>query len=206
MLQILPWVYLSLSVLLMVGYGYVAATASVGPRKGRARLIATLAFTCCFIAMPLLWAVYECQLPVFNFDGVITSVRVMNATPKYYSAYLAIATTLGGEIEVHVSRRSDAWRVSQRISVRYFGDTGELIRASMLSPNGAKQGTVKSRDGFVRFASVALGLFSTWLGWRQYRRDPEGAIEEPRRSSELSNAVDQESMLHLSSRPDEKTR
>lgn len=203
-LQILFWMYLSLSVLLMVGYGYVAARASIGPRKGRARLIATLVFTSCFIVLPLLWAVYESQLPVFNFDGIITSVRMINTNPKYYSALLTIATTNGGEIEVHVSQMSDGWRVSQRLNVRYYGDTGELIRATLLSPEGAKQGTVSSTDGFVRFSSVALGLVSTWLAWKRYRQDPEGAVDRPPRSSELSDAVDRESMLHLSSRPDEK--
>lgn len=135
------WVYLIFSLLLVARYGYIAATSSIGPRKGRARLVATLAFTFSFMVLPLLWAVYESHLTVFYFNGTITSTRVVNANPKYYSAFLTIATTHGGEIEVHVSERSEGWRIGQRLSGRYYGDTGELIRASLLGSDGTKQGT-----------------------------------------------------------------
>ena len=192
--------YIGVAAVLCLRYGYIAATAGVGPRKGRAKLIATLAFLSFFFVSPLLWTLYESHLPVFAFDGTISSVQVQDGDSRHYSAYLGIATTKGGEVQVHVSDRSDAWHAGQRLRVRYFGDTGELIQATLFGPDGKQTGVLKRTAGFVRTVSVLFGLVLSWFAWRRFRWDPEGAVEAPTQSSGLSDAVDEDSILHLSSR------
>jgi hypothetical protein len=169
--------YLSVSVAMIVRYGYVAATDSTGPRKGRAKFVATLAFAGCFVVLPLLWAAYESQLPTFEFEGAISSVRIENASGSHFSARLFILTSVGRNVTVHVSEASDAWRAGQRLRVKYYGDSGELIRATILDSAGAEVSTVKRNAGFSRVCSALLGLCFGWAAWVQYRRDPDGAVE-----------------------------
>jgi hypothetical protein len=109
------WGYLALSIGIAVRFGYIAATESAGLRKGRARLVAGLAFASFFIVSPLLWTLYESQLPVFEFDGFIRQVAIRSHSSRHFSANLTIATTTGGEAVVHVSDRSDAWRQGQHL-------------------------------------------------------------------------------------------
>lgn len=195
--------YVVVAVILCIRYGYVAATASVGIQKGRAKLIATLTFLSFFYVVPLLQTLQETRLTVFDFTGTIRAVQVQDASSRYYSAYLDIATTEGGEVRVHVSDRSDGWREGQRLRVRYYGDTGELIYATFYGPDGKQTGVANRIAGFGRAALALLGIVLSWFAWRRFNRDPEGAIETPAQSSGLSDAVDEESMLHLSSRDDE---
>lgn len=133
LLRDLYWAYLCLAGLVVVVFGYVAATASAGRRKGRARLIAALAFSSFFLISPALWTFYESRLPVFEADGVIAAVRVRDGSSRHFSAQLWIRTQDAGEISIHVSDRNPAWHVGQRLKVRYYGDTGELIRANLIS-------------------------------------------------------------------------
>ncbi|MGA2887728.1 MAG: hypothetical protein ABSE51_06725 [Terracidiphilus sp.] len=171
------WGYLCGLILLTARCGYVAATDGTGPRKGRARLIATLAFASCFVAGPLLWVSYESHLPTFDFEGVVTSVRVENSNSKHFSAQLSIMTTLGGNATVHVSDRSDAWRVGQHLRVRYYGDTGELISATVFDSSGKEEKTINRTAGFSRPWSVLVGFVLAWLAWVRYRRVPNGEFE-----------------------------
>jgi hypothetical protein len=197
------WGYLGIVVGVCTCYGYIAATESVGPRKGRAKLIATLAFLSLLYVPLLSLTLLEWSLPVFEFGGTITSVHVQDSSSRHYSAYLEIATTKGGEVRVHVSNPSDAWHTGQRLRVRYYGDTGELIRATLFGSDGKQTGVVNLTAGFGRTVLVLMGLVLSWFAWRRFYRDHEGAIETPEQSSGLSDAVDEESMLHLSSRDDE---
>jgi hypothetical protein len=192
------WGHLSLSLLLIVVCGYVAATSSVGQRKGRARLIAALSFTSWLVVSPLLWTLYESHLPVFEFDGVISSLVVDDSSSKHYSARLSIATTTGGNVMVHVSDRNDSLHVGQRLRVRYYGNTGELISATLFSPDGREAGVVNRTTGFLRACLVLLGLFLVGVILKRHLRDPSGATESIDRSSKLSAAVDEDSLLHLS--------
>lgn len=198
LLRDLYWAYLCLAALVVVIFGYIAATASAGKRKGRARLIAALTFSSFFLISPALWTFYESQLPVFEADGVIAAVQVRDSSSRYYSAQLWIATGHAGEVLVHVSDRSSAWHVGQRLRVRYYGNTGELIQANLMSSDGHPQGTMRSSSGFTRAVSVLLGVALMWAILKRYRRDPEALTEDQPELSSLSVAVDQDSLLHLS--------
>lgn len=206
--QDLYWSYLCLTALVVVVLGYVAATASAGRRKGRARLIAALTFSSFFLISPALWTFYESHLPVFEGDGVIAAVQVRDSSSRHYSAQLWIATGDAGAVLVHVSDRSSAWHVGQRLRVLYYGDTGELIRANLMSSDGHPQGTMRSSSGFTRAVSVLFGVALTWAILKRYRRDPEALTEDRPELSSVSVAVDQDSLLHLSepTTPSEMTR
>jgi hypothetical protein len=172
------WGYLIVAIFAIVRYGLLAATESIGVRKGRSRLIATLAFASCFIVLPLLWTAYESQLPTFELTGVVDSVKVENSSGSHFSAWLSLATTSGGEVTIHVSEESGAWQVGQRLRVRYYGDTGDLIRAIAFGADGKEKGTIQSNSGFSRIVSVLIGLLLSCAGRVRYRRDPNGEVEQ----------------------------
>jgi hypothetical protein len=165
------------AVVLILRYGYVAATESIGTKKARAKLIATLAFASFFVALPLWWTGYESQLPIFEFDGVVESVHVESSSSKQFSAELSILTSSGGTITIHVSDRSRGWISGQHLRVRYYGDTGELIHATFFDANGNEEGVANRTSSMVRPWSVVLGVFLIGAAWMRYKRDPEAEFE-----------------------------
>ena len=195
------WIETAIAILLVIWYGFVAATENDGPRKGNAYLIASLAFSSWFCISPLLRSLYDAGLPVFEFEGTISSVHVHDSTRKRYSANVQIHTTLGGDIDVHVSDRSDALRVGQNVKVRYRGDTGELISATFFGADGKQNGALKSTSNFQRTLSILLGLFLIWASLRKFRRDPECAEETGNKNPDLLGSVDEESLIDLSELP-----
>jgi hypothetical protein len=164
-----------LSFVVILRYGFIAATESEGPRKSRARLVASLIFSLWFCITPVLKFLYDQSLPVFESSGEINSVQVLNSDSKHYSAYLHLNTTAGGEITVHASDRSPRFRAGQQLKVRYRGDTGELIKASFFAADGNREGTFNSTLPFEESAILLVGLFCTWASIRKYRRDLEGS-------------------------------
>jgi hypothetical protein len=189
---------LGISALLVIRYGYLAATATRGIKKGRARLIAGLAFCFPLIALPALVMIYEATLPVYEFQGTIVSVNVKRSGSKYYSAYLNVAIAANGSINVHVSDADEHWRTGQRLKFRYYGTTGELIKATFIDENGREASEVYGSSPAVEIFTVGYGvLFAFFVLW-QYKHDPEGRIEQAREPSDLYDSVDQKSLLHLS--------
>lgn len=193
----LAWSLLCISGVVVAIYGYIAATAGAGRRKGRARLIAALAFISWLLVTPLLWTLYDALLPVYEWNGVIRSVQIKDSSSQRYNAQLLIADGHGGEVSVHASDRSNAWRPGQRLRVRYRGVSGDLIRATLIGPDGREQGVVNSTKPIERSIGIGLGLLLLWVVLKRYRLDPEGVLEGPHEPSNLSNVVDQDSLLHL---------
>lgn len=165
------------AILLILRYGYLAATESVGPKKARATLVATLAFASLFVVLPLWWTGYEAQLPVFEFDGIVESVHIQSNSSKHYSAWLSIVTSSGGTISVHAPGRSIGWSTGQHLRVRYYGDTGELIQATFLDQYDKEEGNFRSASWMARAWSILIGAFLMWAAWVRYKRDPDAEIE-----------------------------
>jgi hypothetical protein len=136
-----------------------------------------MAFASFFVVLPLWWIGYESQLPVFEFDGVVKSVRVQNSSSKHFSAELSILTSSGGTINIHASDQSRGWIGGQHLRVRYYGDTGELIHASFFDANGNEEGVANRTASITRVLSVALGVFLIGGAWFRYKRNPEAEIE-----------------------------
>lgn len=179
-------VYTVVAAILAIRYGYVAATESDGSRKGKALLIASLLFSSWFCLAPVISLFCDATLPIFEFRGRITAVDVRESSSRHYSAYLRIQTNSGGEIVVHASDGSKFFRPGQLLTVRYRGDTGELIRAYFYSPEGKQEGMDQSTTSFSRIALFIIGLFCIWASIKKYRRDPEGAETPPDDSSPIS--------------------
>jgi hypothetical protein len=170
--------------MLILRYGYLAATESAGPKKARAVLIATMAFASFFVVLPIWSMGYESQLPVFEFDGVVHSVHIESSSGKHFSAELSIVTSAGGSVTVHVSDRSRGWIAGQHLRVRYYGDTGELIRATFFDDHGKEEGSANRTSSFFRALSIVLGVFLIVGALIRYKRDPQAEIDV---SSDQSN-------------------
>jgi len=158
-------------------YGYVAATESIGPKKARALLIATLAFASYFVVLPLWWMGYESQLPVFEFDGVVEAVHIESSSSRHFSAELSILTSAGGTVTVHVSDRSSGWIAGQHLRVRYYGNPGELIRATFFDATGKEEGVANRTSSVFRVLLMVLGAFLTVGALIRHKRDPEAEID-----------------------------
>jgi hypothetical protein len=169
--------FICAAVLLILRYGYIAATESTGPKKARATLIATLAFASFFVVLPLWWMGYESQLPVFEFEGVVESVHIERSSSKNFSAELSIVTSAGGTVTVHVSDRSRGWIAGQHLRVRYYGDTGELIHATFFDGSGKEEGVANRTSSFFRAWWMVLGVFLIGGAWIRYKRDPEAEFD-----------------------------
>lgn len=85
--------------------------------------------------------------------------------------------------------------------MRYYGESGELIKATFLDIAGHSEAELNRSSGIARVFSIITGIFLAWGICMRYQRDPEGEIEDTREPSNLSDAVDQQSLLHLSNDP-----
>jgi hypothetical protein len=174
---LISWLYLvatAIVFLITLNCGYIAATESTGQRKAKSRLAASLLFSSWFFLSATLWMLYDKTRPVFECNGTIESVHVLNSSSKHYSASLKLRISAGGEISIHVSDRSPYLKPGQRLLVQYRGDTGELIKADFVTEAGQQQGVLRSTSTFEQIVGMAVGLFCIWASVRKYRRDPEG--------------------------------
>jgi hypothetical protein len=172
-------VYTATALLVAIRYGYIAATESDGARKNNAGLIASLLFSSWLCLASLLWFSYDQSLPVFELQGTIGSVQILNSYNRHYSAYVQIHTTEGGDIKVHYSDRSSLMNVGEKIKVRYRGDTGELINATFYTPDGKKVGVLNGTRTFQQAGMFLAGAFCVWASFKKYRRatEPDNAME-----------------------------
>lgn len=164
-----------LAIIVALRFGYFAVTESDCPRKGQARLIATLIFGGWFCVAPLLLFISDKCLPIFEFKGTIESVRVVSSNSRHFSAYLRIKTNMGGWIDVHATDRSNRFQPGQHLQVRYRGDTGELISAEFFSPAAIQDGELHSTKTMEEVICFLLGIFLIWVAFRVYHRDPQGS-------------------------------
>lgn len=169
--------FIGVAVLLILKYGYVAATESTGSKKARATLIATLAFASFFVVLPLWWMGYESQLPVFEFEGMVESVHIESSSSRHFSAELSILTSVGGTVSVHVSDSNSRWIAGQHLRVRYYADTGELIQATFFDASGREEGVANRTSSFFRAWWIVLGVFLIGGAWTRYKRDPESEFD-----------------------------
>ena len=121
--------------------------------------------------VPILHIASEWSLPVYNFEGTVTSVQVLHGDSRYYSAYLTIATAQGSSICVHASGRSPGWVLGQRLKVHYYGVTGELIQALLIGPDGRQQGFFQRTGRMGDWGAMLMGVLFLWMIWKIYRRD-----------------------------------
>jgi hypothetical protein len=189
----LLWIETTLAILVVIRYGFIAATESDSPRKGRARLIATLAFGSWFCISALSMIIYNASLPVFEFGGEIESVQIIHSDSRHYSAFLRIHTLAGGNITIHYSGRNEYFRKGEHLKVRYQGDTGELLKATFLAPDGRQEGVFNGTSTWQPYLVLLPGLFAIWAGFKKFHRDPEAVEDTTWRNPSLLDSVDDDS-------------
>lgn len=78
---------------------------------------------------------------------------------------------------VHVSDRSSGWIAGQHLRVRYYGNTGELIRATFFDATGKEEGVANRASSVFRVLSMVLGVFLIVGALIRHKRDPEAEID-----------------------------
>ncbi len=189
------------AVLLVARYGFLAATESYGPRKGKAYLIASLAVSLWLCFSSLLISLSDASLPMFEFEGTITSFHVRDSDSRRYKADVQIHTTQGGDISIHTSDFSPSMKHGQHIKVRYRGETGELIQAKFYESNGKQEDVLNTTSSFSRIFVILLGLFLVWASFRKFRRDPKCTEESASADPSLMGTSDEKSILGLDDSP-----
>lgn len=163
--------YTVVAAVIAIRYGYVAATKSDGRPKVRARFIASLAF-CSWIGLsPALWILYDRTRPIFEAQGTIESIQVLDGSSQRYSANVRVRVAEGAEVQIHVSDRSAFLHPGEQLKVRYRGDTGELMNATFYAPNGQKEGVLNSTRLLSQLAMLLVAMVCMWASIRKYRRD-----------------------------------
>ncbi|MGA9069182.1 MAG: hypothetical protein WB424_02935 [Terracidiphilus sp.] len=179
-----------IALLIAVRYGYIAATESDSPRKGKARLIGTFVFGSWLCIGSLSMILFNASLPVFDFEGRIESVQVIHSASRNYRASLQIQTTSGGNILIFASDRSQNFHPGEYVKVHYQGDTGELLKASFFAPNGKQDGAFISSSIWTPYLGFLFGMFIIWAGFRKYHRDPEAAEDSSWSNPSLLDSVE----------------
>jgi hypothetical protein len=201
MFRLIAWISAGaeiVAVLAAIRFGIVGATESVGTRKGTARFAATLLFGICLCLPAFCLILLSTSLPVFESDGTISSMRLVHSGSRHYSAYLLIQTPASGEISVHASDPSIFFRPGQRLRVRYQAETGEVLKVWFFNASGNQEARFNSTLPLAPYGLLLSGAFAMFAAFRIRQRDPEGREEPVHRSSGLSTAVDEQSILDLS--------
>jgi hypothetical protein len=167
------WIVTIPALLVCIGFGYVAATAADGPRKGKARLVASLTFSSLVFLAPALKFAYDRSLPVLQFSGVIHSIRVLDGG-RHPSADLQIANSAGSIVTVRASDSSPFFRSGEHVTVHYRDMTRHLIRAEFFTADGHQEGTFHDSFSASEVIVTICGAFCIYASIRKYRRDPEG--------------------------------
>lgn len=172
--------YLVLSGIVAFGFGYLAATASNRRKRSRAILTASLLFSSWLVLGPLLFYLNNKSQPTIETKGRIASVRVLRASDRFYSAFMTVQTSGGGEVTVHSSGRSDYLRAGELVRVWYYGKSGELIKAWFYSPSGRPEGELQDADNWESAWLIVIGLICVWASIRKYHRDLRRTGEAPK--------------------------
>jgi hypothetical protein len=164
--------YVILSGIVALGFGYVAATTSNSRKKSRAILTASLLFSSWLVLGPLLFYLNNNSQPIIERNGRITSIRVLRASDRFYSAFMTVQTSGGSEVTVHCS--------GEAVKLRYYGDSGELIKAWFYAPNGRQEGILQNAANWERAWLIVIGLICIWASIRKHRRDLHSSPKAPR--------------------------
>jgi hypothetical protein len=148
----------------------------------------------CIAALTLL--LYEWHLPVFESEGNIEAVWVRGG--EDVRSDLLIHTSSGADIAVHASGRSPHFQRGEHVKVRYQSETGAILKVLFVSADGRVEGVFDGTEMWPPFFFLIGGLIIIFLGFRRYRRDPEGAEEPSQPNQHPYGTVDKESLLNLS--------
>ncbi|MDR3792423.1 MAG: hypothetical protein P4L03_03490 [Terracidiphilus sp.] len=174
--RVILWATTIMAATLALRFGFIAATESDHPQKGRARLFAVLTIGIWLCVAPVLVLLMNATLQTFQFEGVVSCVCVIHSGSMHYQASIVVQTTLGGSVTANTNNSFHGLVQGDRVRIRYQADTGELLQAAVLAPDGSVMHSFQRSRGAV-WGMIALGLFFVWGSIRRYRRDPEGQIE-----------------------------
>ena len=121
--------------------------------------------------MSLTWFVYDKTRPIFQIDGTIEYVQILNSDSRHYSVYFRVQNADGGHISIHASDRSPLFQTNQRVHVRYRGDTGELIEARFYGNDSQEEGSLRSSLILEQVVGMLLGAWLIWGTFRKYQRE-----------------------------------
>jgi hypothetical protein len=176
--------------------GYFASIYGISPRRGKALFAAALFGGSGVFIAALTLLLYERHLPVFEAEGNIEAVQIYGG--KQGRSDVLIHTSSGGDIAIHASGRSPYFRQGEHVKVRYQGETGAILKASFVSADGREEGVFNGTGMWPLFLFLLGGALVIVLGFKRYRRDPEGAEEPSQRNQHPYGSVDKESLLNLS--------
>lgn len=179
-------------------YGIASSVASISPRKGSLRRMATLLFGSAISVAALTMFFAETSLPVTDAIGNISFVQV-HPSGKDYRTDVLLQTSTGSSLAVFARGRSPFFRLGERVALTYQTQTGLIVKAHFIAVDGKEEGIFNSADSWVAAVGVLLGIFIIWTAFKVNKRDPEGAEERgDRRRMPLGSVVDEGTPLHPS--------
>jgi hypothetical protein len=177
-------------------YAIAAAVASISPRKGSRRRMATILFGSAIGVASLAVFLTGVSLPVSQADGVISFVQVQTQGKSYRTDVLLQTNT--GALAVFAHGRSRLFRLGEHVLVNYQEQTGLIVKAHFIAIDGREEGIFNSADSWAAAVGVLVGIFIIWTAFKVHKRDPEGDEESGDHRRVALDSVDEGSLLHLS--------
>jgi hypothetical protein len=178
-------------------YGIGAAVASISPRKGGLRRMATVLFGSAIAVASLAMFFSETSLPVTNAIGNISFVQV-HPSGKDYRTDVLLQTSTGSTLAVFARGRSPLFLLGERVALTYQTQTGLIVKAHFIAIDGREEGVFNSANSWAAAAGVLVGIFIIWTAFKVHKRDPEGAEESGDHRRVPLDSVDEGSLPHLS--------
>jgi hypothetical protein len=167
---------------LLLMFGMLAAAIVLGvrssreivsPRKGLLQLAATILFGSSLCMAGLSEMVYQTNSPRVPAEGVVDAVKVHSEGRGYGSdVRLRIAS---GFLRLRAGGADKRFRPGQRVRLVYRARTGRIQNADFLAADGSVEGSYKSVDFLAPYGLLFFGGMLLVIGWKVYRRDPDGS-------------------------------
>jgi hypothetical protein len=113
--------------------------------------------------------VFQLSRPVATVEGVIDLAQVQSEGPRART-YIRVQS-LRSAIVLNASGTNEYFRPGERIRAKYRVDSGFVLKATLLSPEGREVATFHGRDAIPPYFGLFAGGFFLWMGVRARRRE-----------------------------------
>jgi hypothetical protein len=160
--------------------GWIANSAPISPRKGRAKLYAYTSVGLAIIAFGIPILLYQAGEHPVPFAGTIVAAHATSGKSNHATLHIQLKN--GCPLHLQADGTSPYFHPGQALQGQYASADGTLLAAKFLDGKGRQQGVFNGQMYYwIPWGILLVGAFILVSGWLLYRRDPLGANNNPRR-------------------------
>jgi hypothetical protein len=193
-----PTLWLDVIVGLCLGssivFGILTSQIDPGPRRGRLKLLANLAFSAVFLLSGLDTILTRHLSAHFFSTGVITTLEQHGGKNAY--SKLVVTTPDGANFHLWMDTNSRLLQTGEKVRAEEIAYSGRAIRVDIL--DGANRGQhLKDTSEVSGFICIAVGIVFAVVSGLQYRSNPNGNPTKRTPEQPPLNGIDEDSLLRL---------